>query len=74
MDMMNKQRAAAIQLGEEALLNKLFTLTEISSILRVSRQTISKWVERGCPCIPISPKRKRFRLADIEEWLLEQVK
>ena len=35
-------------------MNKLKTVTEIAEIFKVSNQTVSNWIKKGCPAIPVT--------------------
>jgi excisionase family DNA binding protein len=56
-------------------MSELLTTKELMARLKVSRDTIYKWRERGMPCMKIGPGERaavRFDWAKVQEWIKGQ--
>ena len=55
--------------GEQSFLNP----QEISDLLRVSVQTVRRWIKEGSlPAYKVGPRMWRIRKTDLDEWLDRQ--
>lgn len=58
---------------EDAVTQEILLRSEVAAMLRCSPPTVSKLVASGkLKAICIGPRTKRFRLADVERFILEQ--
>lgn len=51
----------------------LLKQVELLAHYGISRWTVEKWVEAGCPVERLPSGARRYRLADVEDWRREQV-
>lgn len=56
-------------LGHTPLLKQ----AELLAYYGISRWTADEWVKAGCPVERLPSGARRYRLADVEAWVLEQV-
>lgn len=49
--------------------NNLWNTSDLVEHYGVSRQTVSNWVKKDCPCYIIGPKKFKFDPELVEEWL-----
>ena len=47
----------------------LLTTDELVSAIKISRETIRKYIKGGLPFIPLGPKRKGFIYEEVITWL-----
>jgi excisionase family DNA binding protein len=52
-------------------MSELLTIKELEQMLKVSRQTIYEWRNRGLPYIKIGT-RVRFKLDEVNKWINNQ--
>ena len=54
-------------------MDRLLSVPEVASLLGVSRAQVYRLVEAGLPHVRLSHRVLRFRAADLERWVAEQV-
>ncbi len=54
-------------------MDRLLSVPEVATLLGVSRAQIYRYVDAGLPCVRLSNRVLRFRTADLERWVDEQL-
>lgn len=54
---------------------KMYSFQEMCQILQVDRRTLLEWVQyHRIPYVRVNEKLVRFRMSDIEKWVVEKNK
>ncbi len=70
----NKVKAKRRRIKGSKPVEKLITVEELSQILQISRSTIYDWSSTGFVPHYKLPKGIRFKMSEIEKWLLARRK
>lgn len=48
--------------------SELLTTDQLAKLMKISPDTPRKWRRQGCPHVPVSERKLRWRLADVLRW------
>lgn len=51
---------------------QVMTFAEVAEYYRINPRTLEKLIAEGLPCLALGPRVRRFRLSQVEEWLLSR--
>ena len=50
----------------------LLTADEVAYHKGIRRRTVERWKAKGCPWHPVGLRGIRFRMSEVDRWLLQQ--